>query len=108
MERSLFDNEVKNIQKNYRYQNQLDNTSNKRVNTLLQKYIIPHYISILITLYSPMTQVYSPFFDAPNARGASPQRGDIPSLQKPELYFSPEKNETGLRLPQLPLQMSGI
>lgn len=112
MERSLFDNELRNIEKNYRFHNQLDNTSNKRLNTLLHKSIIPLYTSILTIFYSPMNQVYSPYFDAPNAREMSPQRGDIPNLQKPGLYFSPEKNLTtgqqGQPLPQFPPQLSGI
>jgi len=37
MERSLRDNELKNTEQNFRFQNQFDNTSNPRLNTLLQK-----------------------------------------------------------------------
>jgi len=45
MERSLRDNELKNIEQNFKYQSQFDNTSNNRLNNLLQKF------SLLSSLY---------------------------------------------------------
>lgn len=40
-----------------------------------------------------MNNVYAPQFEASDAIASSPQRGGIPNLLKPELYYSPIKKQ---------------
>jgi len=91
MERSLRDNELKNIEQNFKFQNQFDNTSNNRLNTLLQ---------------NPMHNAYSPHFDSFNMRSQSPQRNEPFDLSRnQQLYMSPgqrDQTETDFRMSLYP------
>lgn len=78
MERSLRDNELKNIEQNFKYQTQFDATGNTRLNNLLQ----PN---------NQMRNLYSPQFETPNIRSQSPLRGEYPDLNRNPLLYSPQR-----------------